>query len=76
MNSSIWLIDVTLGQSEPGSNSNEKYCTLRKIPGLEAHYQMQFSVILRTLTGGGFGLVSLFNGIQTFVGYLMSKPSL
>ena len=25
---------------------------------------------------GWFGLVSLFNGISTFVGYLMPKPSL
>ena len=26
-------------------------------------------------SGGRFGLVSMFNGILTFVGYLMPKPS-
>ena len=31
----------------------EGYSTFHKAPGLEPHYQMQFSVISRTLVGGG-----------------------
>ena len=31
---------------------------------------------LNKINKGNFGLVSLFNGISTFVGYLMPKPSL
>ena len=36
---------TTLGQSGPGSNSNEEYSTFHKAAGLEPHYQMQFRVI-------------------------------
>ena len=34
------------------------------------------STLLYFVFVGWFGLVSLFNGISTFVGYLMPKPSL
>ena len=45
-NSSIWPIDgtltgtMTLGQSEPGSNSNERVLQFSKAPELEPQYQM------------------------------------
>ena len=32
--------------------------------------------LIRRKFSNSFGLVSLFNGVSTFVGYLMPKPSL
>ena len=60
LNSSIWLIDCTppdtthLDQNELRSKSNEEYSTLSKVPGLEPHHQMVFSVIPTTQTGAEF----------------------
>ena len=41
------------GQSEPGSNGKVGYATFLKVPVLEPHHWKQFSVICRTLVGGG-----------------------
>ena len=42
---------TTLGQSGPGSNSNERVLHIPQTPKLEHHQQMQFNVIPRTLNG-------------------------
>ena len=62
---SIWFIDglkntTTQGQTETGSNDQK----------------FSFSISLSLVPHPRFrcGLVSLFNGISTFVGYLMPKP--
>ena len=52
LNSSVWPIDeiltgaMTRGQSEPGSNVNERYSAFSKDSGLDPHQVTQFSVIL------------------------------
>ena len=38
-------------QSGPGSNANERVLHILQSPGLESHYQMQFSAIHKTLVG-------------------------
>ena len=40
---------TTPGQSWPGNKSNKE----AKVPELETHHQMQFSIITRTFIGGG-----------------------
>ena len=69
-----------------GVMAMKRYSTFPKAPALlKAHYQMLFNVISRTLVRGRVLLLSkdaidlvwfsLFNGISTFVGYLMPNSS-
>ena len=60
----MWFIDwaltgtTTLGQSEPGSNSNEGVFHTPKSPEWEPYYQLQFRVIPRTLLFRRFSIFS------------------
>ena len=54
------------------------YSTSHQATELEPHHQMQFSVIPRTFIEWSVTqfLISLFNGISTFVGYFNAKAIL
>ena len=62
---SIWPIYATttgttiLGQSEPGSNCNDRVIHITQITELEPHHQIQFSVI---------PMKFLFVGVLSFAG--------
>ena len=65
---------------ESGTKSKEKLSTkLRKLENWFDCKSMEFVELInsRNLARNNmirFGLVSLFNGVSTFVGYLMPKP--
>ena len=50
-----WILSGTtnLGHCEPKSNGNEGYAKFPKVPGVESHHEIQFSVKNRTLVRGG-----------------------
>ena len=49
---------ITLGQSGCGCNENEKVLYTPRAPELDLHNQIKFSVITRTSTLGGGGVIS------------------
>ena len=77
MNSYIWPIDGTLtgtttpGQGRPKSNGNEGVLHIPKTLGMKFHYQMQFSVISRTLSCN-----TLHNSLSDWIGFMAYQPLL